>query len=102
MNLLEMKSGNVFDPALIRGIVKFPGKGVVFKNEFNKTLVYEPEPDAFNQDAVVKVVIEVLKAGKMWQQPDWVAVYAQAAQAREAAKVAKTVADKNGNPQRAA
>ena len=31
MNLLEMKSGNVMDPALIRGIVKFPGKGIVFK-----------------------------------------------------------------------
>ena len=53
MNLLEMKSSNAVDPFLIRGIVKFPGKGVVFKNEYNKTLVYEAEPDAFYQDALV-------------------------------------------------
>jgi len=89
MNLLEMKSGNVFDPALIHGIVKFAGKGIVFKTEYNRTLVYEPEPDSFNQDAVVKAVIVILKAGKSWEQPDWVAVYAQAAKAREAAEAAR-------------
>ena len=60
-------------------------------------MIYEPEPDSFNQDAVVKAVVVVLKARKAWEQPDWVAVYAQAAQAREAAKAAKTAADKNGN-----
>lgn len=102
MDLLEMKSGNVMDPALIRGIVKFPGKGIVFKNEYNKSMIYEPEPDSFNQDAVVKAVVVVLKARKAWEQPDWVAVYAQAAQAREAAKAAKTAADKNGNTQQRA
>jgi len=103
MNLLEMKSGNVFDPALIRGIVKFPSKGIVFKNEYNKTIVYEPEPDSFNQDAVVKAVVEVLKAGKSWQQPDWSVEYAKAAKARETAKAAKAAeANKNGNTPRAA
>lgn len=86
MNLLEMKSGNVLDPFLIRGVVKFPGKGVVFKNEYNKTLVYEAEPDAFYQDAIVKAVVQVLRAGKSWQQPDWAAEYAKADKAREAAK----------------
>lgn len=88
MNLLEMKSGNVTDPYLIRGIVKFPGKGVVFRNEYNKTLVYEPEADPIYQDAIVKGVVTVLKAGKSWQQPDWVAEYAKADKAREAAKAA--------------
>lgn len=86
MNLLEMKSGNVLDPFLIRGIVKFAGKGVVFKNEYNKTLVYEPEADPFYQDAIVKAVVRVLRAGKAWEQPDWVAEYAKADKAREAAR----------------
>ncbi|MDD3352258.1 hypothetical protein [Zoogloea sp.] len=86
MNLLEMKSGNVLDPFLIRGIVKFPGKGVVFKNEYNKTMVYEPETDPFNQDALVKAVVQVLRAGKAWEQPDWAAEYAKADKARAEAK----------------
>ncbi len=87
MNLLEMKSSNAVDPFLIRGIVKFPGKGVVFKNEYNKTLVYEAEPDAFYQDALVKAVVQVLRAGKAWLQPDWAAEYAKADKARAEAKV---------------
>ncbi len=87
MNLLEMKSGNVVDPFLIRGIVKFAGKGVVFKNEYNKTLVYETEPDPYYQDALVKAVVQVLRAGKTWPQPDWAAEYAKADKAREAAKL---------------
>ena len=87
MNLLEMKSGNVVDPFLIRGIVKFPGKGVVFKNEYNKTLVYEAEPDAFYQDALVKAVVQVLRARNSWLPPDWAAEYAKADKAREAAKL---------------
>ena len=94
MNLLEMKSGNVLDPFLIRGIVKFSGKGVVFKNEYNKTLVYEPEADPFYQDALVKAVVQVLRSGKSWPQPDWAAEYAKADKAREAAKVpSKTPVD---------
>lgn len=96
MNLLEMKSGNVVDPFLIRGIVKFSGKGVVFKNEYNKTLVYEPEADPFYQDALVKAVVQVLRAGKTWPQPDWVAEYAKADKAREAAKApSKTPVETN-------
>jgi hypothetical protein len=90
------QSGNVFDPALIHGIVKFAGKGIVFKNEYNKTMVYEPEPDSFNQDAIVKAVIVVLRAGKSWEQPDWVVKYAKAAKAREAAKTAKATDDNKG------
>lgn len=81
-NVLETKSGNVFNPALVHGIVKFPGKGVVFRNEYNKTLVYEPEPDSFYQDAIVKAVVQILRAGKNWPHPDWAAEYAKADKAR--------------------
>ncbi len=96
MNLLEMKSGNVVDPFLIRGIVKFAGKGVVFKNEYNKTLVYEAEADPYYQDAMVKAVVQVLRSGKTWPQPDWAAEYAKADKAREAAKVpSKTPVESN-------
>jgi len=87
MNLLEMKSGNVIDPFLIRGIVKFPGKGVMFKNEYNKALAYEIEPDPYYQDALVKAVVQVLRARNSWLQPDWAAEYAKADKAREAAKL---------------
>lgn len=87
MNLIEMKSGNVVDPFLIHGIVKYPGKGVMFKNEYNKNLVYESEADPYYQNAIVKAVVKVLKDRKTWVQPDWDAEYAKADKAREAAKL---------------
>ena len=86
MNLLELMSGNLIDPTLIRGIAQLPRKGVLFKDARNETLAFEPELDPFYQKAIVKAVVQVLKAGKEWQQPDWMAEYAKADKAREAAK----------------
>lgn len=86
MNLLELKSGNLIDPTQIRGVKKVPGKGVVFTDVRNALLAYEVEPDPFRQDALVKAIVQVLRAGKDWSQPDWVVEYAKADKAREAAK----------------
>jgi len=86
MNLLELKSGNIIDPTQIRGITKLPRKGVIFKDARNETLAYEAEVDPFYQDVIVRVVVQVLKAGKDWTPPDWAAEYAKADKAREAAK----------------
>lgn len=86
MNLLELKSGNIIDPTQIRGISKLSRKGVIFKDARNATLAYEAEPDPFYQEVIVRVIVQVLKAGKDWVQPDWVAEYAKADKAREAAK----------------
>lgn len=77
--LLELISGNQIAPHLIQGIVKFPGKGVVFRNEFNKILAFEQEPDPVRQDVIVRVVGEIVNSGKNWQQPDWTAEFAKIA-----------------------
>lgn len=98
MTLLETPSGHMINPSLVQAVVMFAGKGVVFRNEFNKTQFYEPEPDPFYQKAMVRAFSEVLKAGRAWQQPNWKDVYAEADKKREAAKVPSAMPDVKGRP----
>jgi hypothetical protein len=64
MNLLEMKSGNVLDAFLIRGIVKFPAR-VLCSRIRSRRWSYEPETDPFYQDALVKAVVQVLRPASL-------------------------------------
>ncbi len=75
--LLTLPNGNLIAPALIRGVVKFPGKGVAFRSEYNKLLDFEKEPDPLRQQVVVIVIRTVLRQGRDWKQPDWQAEFAK-------------------------
>lgn len=82
--LLKLKSGSSFDPSLVAGIIKFAKKGVIIRNEYNKIIVFEPEPDADRQTVIADVVGDIVNSGNDWEQPDWDA---------EFAKIMKPVAD---------
>ncbi|MES2879535.1 MAG: hypothetical protein V4713_14060 [Pseudomonadota bacterium] len=70
-NLLQLPNGNLIARSSIKGVVKFPNKGVALRNEFNKFLDFIREPDAAAQDLIVKVLLSVLSAGREWTQPNW-------------------------------
>lgn len=87
--LLVMKSGCAFDPFSIGAIVKFVKKGLVIRNEFNKIMVFEADPDPIHQDAMARVLTAIVNGGPDWVQPDWDAEYAKAkaeAKAKEEAE----------------
>lgn len=88
MNLLTMASGNMINPALIHGVIKFKGKGVALRNEYNKIISFEREPDDARQDVIVSELGLVLDAGENWKQPDWKAAF------NKAAKVLAAIQDK--------
>lgn len=98
MALVVMVSGNALDPVLVRGISKFPGKGVAFRNADNKMLCYEAEPDPFYQDVIVNAIVRLEKEGRSAAQPDWEALFAQADMKREAAKAAANKGGSNATP----
>lgn len=71
-NLLQLPNGNLIARSSIKGVVKFPGKGVALRNEFNKFLDFIREPDTAVQEVIVKVIQHVLSAGRDWTQPNWI------------------------------
>jgi hypothetical protein len=79
--LLELPNGNLLDPDLIKGVVKFPKKGVTLRNEFNKMLDFIREADEVLQAAIVAEIRKVLEAERDWEQPDWFVVLSAARQA---------------------
>ncbi len=88
--LLILPSGCALDPTTVAGIVKFANKGVVFRNEYNKIIVFEAEPDAARQSVLTTVVAAIVNGARDWVQPDWAA---------EFAKLGKPTAEvKPGNP----
>lgn len=70
-NLFQLPNGNLIARSSIKGVVKFPGKGVALRNEFNKILDFIRVPDVTTQELIVKVIHEVLSAGRDWEQPNW-------------------------------
>lgn len=86
MHLLTMASGNLIDPTQIYGVVKFKGKGVALRNEYNKIISFEREPNDARQDVIVSELALVLQAGEDWKQPDWKAAFDKAAQVLGAIK----------------
>ncbi len=69
--LLQLSSGNLIDPFQIKAVIKFAGKGVMFRNEYNKIITFEPEVNQARQEVIVKVIYDIVQAGKHWQAPDW-------------------------------
>lgn len=67
---LVLPHGNLITPALIRGVVKFKGKGVALRNEFNKIQDFIPETDARRQQIIVDCLLRVMSK-RDWDQPDW-------------------------------
>lgn len=76
--LLVMKSGSSFNPFSIGAIVKFAKKGLVVRNEFNKIMVFEPDPDPVHQDVMARILTDIVNGGPDWVQPEWDAEYAKA------------------------
>ncbi len=76
-NLLTLPNGNLVSPALIRGVVKFPGKGVALRNEFNKIMDFIREADERRQ-AVIAQVLKEITSNRDWEQPDWATEFATA------------------------
>lgn len=76
-SLLVLPHGNLIDPSLIKGVVKFKAKGVALRNEFNKILDFIPEVDARRQQIIVIVLLRIIK-DRNWEQPDWEAEFATA------------------------
>lgn len=74
---LELPNGNLIAPHLIQGVVKFKGKGVALRNEFNKILDFIAEPDDRRQHIIVKV-LHALMSTRNWSQPDWDTEFATA------------------------
>lgn len=87
-DLCELSNDNLHDPANIRGVVKFPGKGVAIRNEFNKMLDFIKEPDPARQQVIVNVLREVIRQGRDWKQPNWEAEFAKAQKASPDKKAA--------------
>ena len=74
---LVLPHGNLITPALIRGVVKFKGKGVALRNEFNKIQDFIPETDARRQQIIVDCLLRVVSK-RDWDQPDWDTEFATA------------------------
>lgn len=74
---LVLPHGNLITPALIRGVVKFKGKGVALRNEFNKIQDFIPETDARRQQIIVDCLLRVMSK-RDWDQPDWETEFATA------------------------
>lgn len=76
-DLLALSNLNLHAPENIRGVVKFPGKGVAIRNEFNKMLDFIKEPDPARQQVIVDVLRTVIRQGRDWTQPNWEAEFAK-------------------------
>jgi len=74
---LILPHGNLITPALIRGVVKFKGKDVALRNEFNKIQDFIPETDGRRQQIIVDCLLRVMSK-RDWDQPDWEAEFATA------------------------
>lgn len=76
-SLLILPHENLVEPYLIKGVIKFPGKGVALRNEFNKIIDFIPEPDERRQRIIVRVLQQVIKV-RNWVQPNWEEEFATA------------------------
>lgn len=69
--LLELQSGDLLAPSLIKRIVTFYLKGVGLFNAENELIAYIPEKDAGRQGLIVKRLKTVVNSGRSWTQPNW-------------------------------
>ena len=76
-SLLVLPHENLIEPHLIKGVIKFPGKGVALRNEFNKILDFIPEKDERRQRIIVKVLEQIIKVRNR-SKPNWDVEFATA------------------------
>lgn len=74
---LVLPHGNLTTPPLIKSVVKFRGKGVALKNEYNKIQDFIPETDDRRQQIIVDCLLRVMSK-RDWEQPDWATEFAAA------------------------
>ena len=75
--LLVLPNRNLIAPSSIKGVMKYAGKGVALRNEYNKFLDFIAEKDARLQQIIVDCLLRVLST-RNWEQPDWEAEFATA------------------------
>lgn len=84
MALLILENGNAVSPYLIKGMRRLDGARFVILNEYGKLIDIEerkettPEATRAVSEAFMRALVEVIKAGRRWKQPDWVAVREEA------------------------
>lgn len=80
MALLSFENTNAASPHLIKGVRRLDAARFVMVNEYGKLIDIDerkeatPEETRAVSDAFMKAVVEVLKAGRRWVQPDWAAI----------------------------
>lgn len=67
---LTLPNGNLITPHLIKGVTKYPKKGVGLRNEYNKLMDFYKQPDERIQDIFVRILRDII-ASKDWEQPNW-------------------------------
>lgn len=76
-NLFKLHNGNYISISILKGIIKFPGKGVALRNEFNKIVDFINEPNSDRQDIIAEALGRVHASGRNWKQVDWDAEFAK-------------------------
>lgn len=80
MALLSFENGNAVSPHLIKGLRRLDAGRFVIVNEYGKLIDIDerkeltPEETRAVSDAFMTAIMEVLKAGRRWMQPDWAAI----------------------------
>lgn len=80
MALLILENENATSPHLIKGIRRLDAKRFVLLNEYGKLIDIDErneKTEAENKvvsQAFMHAIREVIKAGRRWLQPDWVAI----------------------------
>lgn len=84
MALLSFENSNAVSPHLVKGLRRLDDKRFVMLNEYGKLIDIDerdektPEENRAVSEAFMKAILEVIKAGRRWVQPDWVAIREQA------------------------
>lgn len=84
MALLILANGNSTTPYLIKGMRRLDPKRFVLLNEFGKLIDIDERDEKTEREnmavsqAYMAAIQEVIKAGRRWVQPDWVAIREEA------------------------
>lgn len=80
MALLLLPNGNAVSPHLIKALRRLDAARFVMLNEYGKLIDIDerdettPEEKRAVSEAFMTAVVEVIKDGRRWTQPDWAAI----------------------------
>lgn len=80
MALLTLANLNAFSPYSIKGLRRLDDGRFVLLSEYGKLIDIDerkeatPEETRAVSEAFMKAIVEVIKAGRRWVQPDWPAI----------------------------